>query len=360
MPPNLLGWALLLIALLFPTLSAASDTGKPTGIRLLGRFSPVSQVHGQMKQVWKRRRGGGSDWGGSSDTSVDDDDDDASDTGSNNNLPVCQVTKNVTQKAHNSDSYGSFYRTGNGSPNSNEGGYTPEGSGTHPVWDNSTGEWMTIHYNLFDQDQEEYHNYLGGASVPYASGEDSPNGVHPVRLDLDFEEAPPGDLYGDLCTVPNSSYAYKYNEKWKWRSSAFKMESFTRFVPMYCCCALYSLCGCDDFHSNSSFVPTLVDYLMESTQPLNNTHICAVDIDGMALIINGTVSNGSTKANPAMDPTTETVAITTSQYCEPTDSGYSSQVNGGLGMSPPQVLIMISTVATTSLGILFGVSLILL
>jgi hypothetical protein len=65
---------------------------------------------------------------------------------------------------------------------STEGGYTPDGSGTAPIWDNSTGGWVSLwsyEVNAVGYDQKHL-SYRGGASVPYLSGRTSPNGLDPI------------------------------------------------------------------------------------------------------------------------------------------------------------------------------------
>ncbi|KAF9885870.1 hypothetical protein FE257_012248 [Aspergillus nanangensis] len=321
-------FVLLCVALCF---ASESSTSRNPPAKLTRSSSPLNRG---LKWLYKRRRGGGGsddDSSSSSSSGGGDDYDDDSTSSSGGGPPMCSYTEYVTQEAHNRESYGSFYNEGNGSLNNNTGGYTPEGSGTTPMWDNSTGQWKTLdyYYSFTDRSSGEY-SYRGGAGVPYLSGETSPNGVKPRRLDLVFEAATEYPYFGvELCSVSNSSYAYKYAVPFNWTDISMDDETygeiFTKLLPVYCCCALNTVCGCDDHHRNSSFVPVLLEQLEIGNSPRNTTNVCNVMIDGdMAFIVNGTLGNGSTMADPEMSPTSERALVTTTRVC----SAATDQVSG--------------------------------
>ncbi|KAL4781987.1 hypothetical protein BJX76DRAFT_369479 [Aspergillus varians] len=323
-----------------------------------------------LKTLWKRRRGGGSDSDSDSNSgsgsSSDDSDDSSSSGGDDGGWYTCYREKNITRDAHNDQGYGGFYSVGNGQANSTEGGYTPEGSGTAPKWDNSSGSWVWLSYGeaSFLDDPKEI-SYLGGAAVPYRSGEDSPNGMHPRKFsDLPYEpdlSRIPSDL---LCQVPNSSYAYKYAAEWNWTSISLEEENYgdyvSRWVPVYCCCALDGLCGCDDFHGNASFVDKLLEELAIVGGPRNTSGVCAIDIEGeTTLLVSGTLVNGSTKADRTVEYLTETVSTTVSTRCL-TGTGGADEASVGVHRGPSQMAVVVAWMATVGFGVLVGMGIVFL
>ncbi|KAL4976412.1 hypothetical protein BDW66DRAFT_150973 [Aspergillus desertorum] len=346
--------------------AAESDSRHDVSINAL-----MSRSTEGLKILWKRRRGGGSNSDSDSDSdssSGDYDYDDSSSSGggggdSSDGYHTCFVAKNVTREAH-SDGYSDFYSVGNGKETSLEGGYTPEGSGSPPLWDNSSGSWDALAYwEASYLDDPAYISYLGGAAVPYPAGETSPNGVEPEEfLNLPYEpdlSLIPSDL---LCTVPNSSYAYRYKEKFNWTSISLEEENYgeyvTRWVPVYCCCGLNTLCGCDDHHRNNSFVAALVQELGIGMSPRNTSGVCAIDIEGeTTLMVKGELMNGSTKADRTVSYLTETVSTTVTTRCAETDgsaSGARAQLQG-----PSTVTVAVARTAVVALGVLVGMGVVL-
>ncbi|KAL4814380.1 hypothetical protein BDW67DRAFT_186765 [Aspergillus spinulosporus] len=359
--------ATLLLAIFCPLTASAAGGNLRKDVAL---DAPVSRSTDGLRILWKRRRGGGSssDSDSDSDSSSDYDYDDSLSSGGgggdSDGSHTCFVEKNVTRKAY-SDGYSHFYSVGNGKETSLEGGYTPEGSGTPPSWDNSSGSWIDLDFwEASSLDDPAYISYLGGAAVPYLAGETSPNGVEPeVFLDLPYEpdlSSIPSSL---LCSVPNSNYAYKYKEKFNWTSISSEEENYgeyvTRWVPVYCCCGFNTLCGCDDHHRNSSFVTALTQWLGLGMSPRNTTDVCAIDIEGeTTLLVRGQLLNGSTKADPTVPYPSETVTTTVMTQCAETD-GLASGAKAHLqGPSPRAVAI--AWAAVVAVGGLVGMGIVLL
>lgn len=244
--------------------------------------------------------------------------------------------------------------------NSTQGGYTAKGSGTAPHWDNSTGSWS---YNKYPSylDPPETLSYTGGAAVPYLSGKVSPNGVSPRKFTNlpytpDLEEYPSGYE----CTIPNTNYAYKYEAEFKYTES--DDDDTSRNAPIYCCCALDSLCGCDDFHQNSSFVLAMLKREMDSPNPLNSTSVCAIDIEGeTTILVSGTLEDGSTKADGETESLTETISTTGMTRCmratgAPDEVSTGTRALGG----PSQRAFILAWVGTVGAGVLVGMGVVLL
>ncbi|KAL5051540.1 hypothetical protein BDW71DRAFT_202708 [Aspergillus fruticulosus] len=146
----------------------------------------------------------------SSDSNNENDDDDA--TSSSTSSDRCLKAKNVTRIIQNDDGYGSYYSSGIGSENSTVDGTTPDGSGIAPRFDNSTGAFVTLvdddAANAVDIEDQRYLSYVGGAAIPFKSGNDSPNGVSPEKLDsLPFATVDEDNVKDGSCAVPNTSYA---------------------------------------------------------------------------------------------------------------------------------------------------------
>jgi hypothetical protein len=199
------------------------------------------------------------------------------------------------------------------SENSTAGGTTPDGSGTAPRFDNSTGAFVTLAdddaANAVDINDQHYLSYLGGAAVPFKSGDHSPNGVSPKKLDnLPFATVDENNVKDGSCAVPNTSYAYEYQSKYSLGSAGN--------VPVYCLCGPYGLCGCDDHHGNSSFVDAMLAYTGLGDEAKNVSRICTVSLDGATtILVDGGLSNGSTKADPDADEVLARVPRTKSTKC---------------------------------------------
>ncbi|KAL4772543.1 hypothetical protein BDW60DRAFT_207160 [Aspergillus nidulans var. acristatus] len=359
--------ATLLLAIFCPLTVSAAERGSRKDFAL---DAPVLRSVDGLRILWKRRRGGGS--GSDSDSDSDsssgdygyDDSSSSGGGGDSDEYHTCFVAKNVTREAH-SQGYSHFYSVGNGKETSLEGGYTPEGSGTPPRWDNSSGSWDALEtWEDSYLDDPAYISYLGGAAVPYPAGETSPNGVEPQEfLDLPYEpdlSSIPSSL---LCSVPNSNYAYKYKDKFNWTSISVEEENYgeyvTRWVPIYCCCGFNTLCGCDDHHQNSSFVAALTQELGLGMSPRNTTGVCAVDIEGeTTLLVNGQLGNGSTKADRTVPHQSETVSTTVTTQCAETDSLASGAGEQLQGPSPRAVAI--AWAAVVAVGGSVGIGIVLL
>ncbi|KAL4953716.1 hypothetical protein BDW69DRAFT_205677 [Aspergillus filifer] len=298
--------------------------------------------HGLEVVVWKRRVHN-SDSGSSSSpdsaydptsttssttTNNNDNDDDTSTTGTSDR---CLGQKNVTRIIQNDDGYGHYYSSGIGSENSTRGGTTPDGSGTAPRFDNSTGAFVFLAddaANDVDINDQHYLSYLGGAAIPFKSGDDSPNGVSPKKLDnLDFVTVDENSVKDGSCAAPNTSYAYEYQSKYSLSSGS---------VPVYCVCDPYGLCGCDDHHRNSSFVDVMLAYVGLDTEAKNVSKACTILLDGATtILVDGGLSNGSTKADPDADEVLARESRTRSRKCgggggDGTGAAIALSVNGWL------------------------------
>ncbi|OJJ08841.1 hypothetical protein ASPVEDRAFT_34970 [Aspergillus versicolor CBS 583.65] len=336
----------------------------------------VSDSSTDAKELWKRRKGGGgsdsdssSGSGSSSDSSgdsgsYDDDDDDDYTYGQvpedDNVWYSCTRPMNKTRPAENTLGYGGWYTVGNGQKNSTQGGYTAKGSGSAPHWDNSTGSWS---YNKYPSylDPPETLSYTGGAAVPYLSGKVSPNGVSPRKFTNlpytpDLEEYPSGYE----CTIPNTNYAYKYEAEFEYTESD---DDSSHSAPIYCCCALGSLCGCDDFHQNSSFVLAMLEREMASVNPLNSTSVCAIDIEGeTTVLVSGTLEDGSTKADGETESLTETISTTGLTRCMRATGAPDEVSTAGMRVlgGPSQRAFVLAWVGTVGAGVLVGMGVVLL
>ncbi|KAL3447124.1 hypothetical protein BJX65DRAFT_308191 [Aspergillus insuetus] len=182
------------------------------------------------------------------------------------------------------------------SKSSTSGGTTLDGSGSAPLFDNRTGAFVALKdiaaASNVDNDDQHCLSYLGGAAVPYKAGTKSPNGVSPRRFDnLAF------------ATVKEAAYESTYNLS-------------NGSVPVYCACDIYGLCGCDDFHKNGSFVPTLLSYLCLGDEASNVSKVCTISIDGTTtILVNGGLVNGSTNADPKALPIITRVLTSKTTRC---------------------------------------------
>ncbi|KAL4941251.1 hypothetical protein BDV06DRAFT_223273 [Aspergillus oleicola] len=306
---------LTLLAALFPLLGVCVARSVPMMRRDLRSAASLPSFDHTLEAVefWKRRvHDSGSDSSSSSDSDSsttsstttnndnnnddDNDNDDTSTSISTNN--GCLRQKNVTRVIQNDDGYGHYYSSGIGSENSTAGGTTPDGSGTAPRFDNSTGAFVVLAdddaANDVDIDDQHFLSYLGGAAIPFKSGDDSPNGVSPKKLNhLAFATVDEDSVNDGSCAVPNTSYAYEYQSKYSLSSGS---------VPVYCACDPYGLCGCDDHHGNSSFVDAMLAYIGLDSEAKNVSKACTISLDGVtAILVDGGLSNGSTKADPDAD-----------------------------------------------------------
>ncbi|KAL4780372.1 hypothetical protein BJX76DRAFT_360922 [Aspergillus varians] len=295
---------LTLLAAVFLCLGVCAARSLPTRRDLRSPISlPSIDQALETVEIWKRRHHD-SDSGSSSDSSStassnnnnNNNNDDADDTSSSTSTSDrCLKQKNVTRIIHNKDGYGHYYSSGIGNKTSTAGGTTPDGSGTAPRFDNSTGAFTILAddaaANAINTTDQHYLSYLGGAATPFKSGSSSPNGVSPRKLDnLAFATVDESAVKDGSCAVPNTSYAYQYESKYSLSSGS---------VAVYCLCDPYGLCGCDDHHGNSSFVPAMLAYVGLDKEAKNISKACTVSLDGaVAILVDGGLANGSTKADP--------------------------------------------------------------
>ncbi|KAL3483218.1 hypothetical protein BJX62DRAFT_249770 [Aspergillus germanicus] len=333
---------LLAVTFLLISVCAALDMATPKPLRSPSRLWPVPQARDAADGLSKRRMhisnahsDSTSQTAPSSSTGFN--------TNNNNNkddqTPTvtirlgnrCPKQKNTTRILTNPNGYGYYYSTGlegtslndrftHSNKSSTSGGTTLDGSGSAPLFNNRTGAFVALKdiaaASKVDNNDQHFLSYLGGAAVPYKAGTKSPNGVSPRRFDnLAFATVKEAAVKDGACAVPNTSYAYKYE-------STYNLSNTS--IPVYCACDLYSLCGCDDFHKNDSFVPTLLSYLGLGDEARNVSKLCTVSIDGAtAILINGGLVNGSTKADPKALPVITRVPTSKTTRC-PAGSGSDS------------------------------------
>jgi hypothetical protein len=242
------------------------------------------------------------------------------------------------------------------SKSSTSGGTTLDGSGSAPLFDNRTGAFAALKdiaaASNVDNDDQHFLSYLGGAAVPYNAAAKSPNRVSTRRFNnLAFATVKGAAAKDGACAVPNTSYAYKYE-------STYNLSNAS--VPVYCTCDIYGLCGCDDFHKNSSFVPTMLSYLGLGDGARNVSKVCTVSIDGgTTILVNGGLVNGSTKADPKALPVVTRMPTSRPTRC-PAGSG-SGSGSGGVSAAPVSISVNSGLLAWTgllSVGMAFGMSLI--
>ncbi|KAL6235239.1 hypothetical protein BDW75DRAFT_230523 [Aspergillus navahoensis] len=238
------------------------------------------------------------------DSNDNSDNDDSTSTSSISSISdTCLKTKNVTRIIQNDDGYGSYYSSGVGryppAKTAPRGGTTPDGSGTAPRFDNSTGAFMTLAdddaANTVDINDQHYLSYLGGAAIPLKSGTDSPNGVLSKKLDnLPFATVDKDNVKDGSCAVPNTSYAYEFQSKYSLRSASN--------ISVYCLC--------DPLGS------AMLAYMGLEVEAKNASKICTISLDGATtILVNGGLSNGFTKAGPDADEVLARVPRTKSTRC---------------------------------------------
>jgi len=163
--------------------------------------------------------------------------------------------------------------TGRTSPSSNSGGSTRQGSG--PTRSYGGGGY-----------------YGGGASTPYKSGGKTPNGLFP------------GVLIGSaaaLVIFPGiwlySAYPYYYSHPYHFYNSSFQnatQQGLNETLPVVCLCEENSVCGCDE-NNDQSYLNDLVGN--GSYAALNKTLVTVSEVNDTltrALVLNGTLPNGTT------------------------------------------------------------------
>ncbi|PGH13015.1 hypothetical protein AJ80_06499 [Polytolypa hystricis UAMH7299] len=283
---------------------------------------PLSLERRDHSELAKRKKGGGGgdSYGDAGDSSGDDGG--SSDGGGGSPAPCTPTPYVVRQGAMNEFGYGYYYFSGPGKMDSLDGGYTRNGSGSPPTWQNTNGTWVFYQWHWNVEFDHEHSFYFPGGAVPFLAGEASPRGIKPELTEFDYKH-PEDDIYNFgygafdefestwECLMPEESYAYKYPVQWDYletiRPSRESSEDFNQTTPVdvICCCDKGRLCGCD-YNGDSKFLQKLGS--MHITRPIysdsvikNTTRICYFPIKGQpTLLINGTLTNGSTKGNDSI------------------------------------------------------------
>ncbi|KAL4917066.1 hypothetical protein BDW62DRAFT_218306 [Aspergillus aurantiobrunneus] len=173
-------------------------------------------------------------------------------------------------------------RPGSTSATSNRGGTSPGGSGPRPTY--GRGGYF----------------YPGGAVAPYQSGIRSPLGIVAFFLPVAALSFFPGIwLYG--------AHVYPYNHPYYYIN---KTNNRNESMPVICLCGEYAVCGCDDNNNN-----TYYESLFNGTQPKNVSIARVTDVNGTQTIaINGTLPNGTTVDEGALDSAAALTIIQASGY----------------------------------------------
>jgi hypothetical protein len=81
-------------------------------------------------------------------------------------------------------------------------------------------------------------------------------------------------------------------------------------LPVICLCGEYAECGCDD-NNNSTYYESLFN----GTQPKNGSIVRVTDVNGtQTIVINGTLPNGTTVDDAAVDSAAAVSIIQASGY----------------------------------------------
>ncbi|OJJ54028.1 hypothetical protein ASPSYDRAFT_93793 [Aspergillus sydowii CBS 593.65] len=173
-------------------------------------------------------------------------------------------------------------RPGSTSTTSNRGGTSPGGSGPRPSYGRGGGY------------------YGGGAVAPYQSGIRSPLGVVPFFLPVAALAFFPGLwLYG--------AHVYPYDHHYNYTNDT---NNRNESLPVICLCGEYAECGCDD-NNNSTYYESLFN----GTQPKNGSIVRVADVNGtQTIVINGTLPNGTTVDEAAVDSAAAMSVIQASGY----------------------------------------------
>lgn len=172
--------------------------------------------------------------------------------------------------------------------------------------------------------------------MPYLAGKVSPSGIQPKRLDLNNPgEGDPGNqtapadsaaAYSPDCGFTPDMYGYKYPRLYNlsYEMPELPFDEKWEMVPVYCACQTGSLCGCDEPDPAYNFTRVVLldvfggydlNYNRGPRLP-NATKGCDVWMDGEhRLLINGTLWDGSTKADPDMERTSATGNGTCADTC---------------------------------------------
>ncbi|CAG8958927.1 hypothetical protein HYFRA_00012924 [Hymenoscyphus fraxineus] len=177
--------------------------------------------------------------------------------------------------------------------------------------------------------------YGGGAATPYSSGGRSPGGILPLAVGVVGIGAVvalasyPGSWPYGLYSYPYSNPYTYYNRTGRRNRTATSTsasptatptlnprnlyerqddgQGVNETKPVDCVCAAYAVCGCDD-NGNSTF---LADIIGDGTN-LNASLVTIAVINGTEMfVLNGTLPNGTTAADPNAPEDAESGASTT-------------------------------------------------
>lgn len=199
------------------------------------------------------------------------------------------------------------------------------------------GQWeYRYNFEIDDEAREGEGWYFGGAWEPFTSGDQAPSGIEPVELDLDqpgdhTPDIPPwmnathsaeiwysASKYETTCELEALLWAYKYPTPANvtYRATRYPEYTYaTEIVNVYCVCSRDSVCGCDEPEPSRNLTGALMNWTYgdftlansRNTRQLNFTDVCDVHLNGEhAFLIEGTLEKGSTKADSAMERTSET------------------------------------------------------
>lgn len=101
-------------------------------------------------------------------------------------------------------------------------------------------------------------------------------------------------LYGAYAY--NNHHHYNYHNETSNRNES---------IPIMCLCQEYSVCGCED-NDNSTYLNSVLNVKDSSELPANSSIVRVADVNGTTtIIINGTLPNGTTAADPSIEESFE-------------------------------------------------------
>lgn len=102
-------------------------------------------------------------------------------------------------------------------------------------------------------------------------------------------------------------WAYPYGHPYFWHNQTSKHNES---LPVVCVCQEFSECGCDQNHNRTYF-----NDLFDGQIPKNTSHVRVAEVNGTEKIfINGTLPNGTTRANPNATGSGATIAQTSGYW----------------------------------------------
>lgn len=131
--------------------------------------------------------------------------------------------------------------------------------------------------------------YGGGAAVPFTAGRASPRGLAPALLPV----AAVALIFPGLWLYGAYAYGYPYGYRF-YNQTAAQNET----LPVQCLCQEYSVCACDQ-NDDPEYLNELVGN--GSLSALASTARLSAVNGTRTLVLNGTLPNGTTVADPSVE-----------------------------------------------------------